>query len=55
MEDQHRALSRVTDYARTYRDSGPSIHALASAEDLRRAFCRPLNDQPVDRLYPEGT
>ncbi|MEL6322830.1 MAG: pyridoxal-dependent decarboxylase [Pseudomonadota bacterium] len=48
MVDQHRALSRVTDYARTYRESGPSIHALASAEDLRRAFCHPLNDQPVD-------
>lgn len=47
MQDEKPILRRVAEYSEEYRASQHSIHAAASASELRKAFCVPLNDRPV--------
>ncbi len=46
MRDQDLTFDLVANYVAAYRSGERSIHATASASELRRAFCLPLNAKP---------
>lgn len=42
------ALARAASYGAVYRQKDRPLHPTASAKELRRAFCRPLPEEPTD-------
>lgn len=47
MQDLNFLTASLSNYAANYRSNGRSIHPAASAEDLRKAFCVPLNEASI--------